>query len=78
MMTTMQYRAIFLPTGVLGVGVGYYLYFRERRRCTKLACTLVGGKINLTLLALATVVVAAALILDIFPELTSEILHGAM
>jgi hypothetical protein len=78
MMVTMQYRTIFLPIGVIGVSFGYYLYFRERRRCTRLGCTLVGGKINLALLVLATVVVAAALILDIFPDLTSEVLQGAM
>ena len=78
MMVTMQYRTIFLPIGVIGLALGYYLYFREKRRCTNSGCAVVGGKINLTLLALATVVVAAALILDIFPELTSEILQGAM
>jgi hypothetical protein len=78
MMVTMQYRAIFLPVGVIGVGAGYYLYVRERRRCTKLSCALVGGKTNLTLLALATVMVAAALILDLFPDVTSGFLLGAM
>lgn len=78
MMTTMQYRAIFLPIGVTGVGLGYYLYFCERRHCTKLGCALVGRKMNLTLLFFATVIVAAALVLDIFPELTSDLLQGAM
>src|SRR6266576_1893181 len=38
MMVTMQYRAIFLPVGVLGVGLGYYFYFREKRRCRSVAC----------------------------------------
>jgi hypothetical protein len=78
MMTTMRYRAIFLPIGVIGVGLGYYLYFRERRRCTKLGCALVGRKMNLTLLLFATVIVTAALVLDTFPELTSDLLQGAM
>jgi len=78
MMVTMQYRAIFLPIGVIGVGLGYYLYFRERRRCDSIACAFAGGKINLALLLFATVMVAGALVLDIFPELTSNILQGAM
>lgn len=78
MVTTMQYRSIFLPIGVIGVALGYHLYFRERRRCTTLGCALVGGKINLALLALATVIVLAALMLDIFPDLTSEALQRAM
>ena len=78
MMVTMQYRTIFLPLGVIGLALGYYLYFREKRRCATLSRTFAGGKINLALLFLATVTVAGALLLDIFPELTSNILQGAM
>jgi len=78
MMVTMQYRTIFLPIGVIGVALGYYFYFREKRRCTNLGCAFAGGKINLALLFFATVMVAGALVLDIFPELTSNILQGAM
>src|SRR3990167_9712822 len=77
MMVTMQYRTIFLPIGVIGVALGYYFYFREKRRCTNLGCAFAGGKINLALLFFATVMVAGALVLDIFPELTSNILQGA-
>lgn len=78
MMVTMQYRSIFLPAGVVGVALGYLLYFRERRRCNSLGCSVVGRKTNLALLLIATVVVGAAIILDIFPALTSEILQGVM
>lgn len=78
MMVTMQYRSIFLPTGVIGVVLGYLLYFREKRRCNSLGCSFVGRKTNLTLLLIATVVVGVAIILDIFPALTSEMLQGAM
>lgn len=78
MMVTMQYRTIFLPIGVIGVGLGYYLYFRERRRCDSIGCAFAGGKVNLVFLAIGTVMVVAALVLDIFPELTSEILQRAM
>ncbi len=78
MMVTMQYRTIFLPIGVIGVALGYYFYFREKRRCTNLGCAFAGGKVNLVFLAIGTVMVVAALVLDIFPELTSEILQRAM
>ncbi len=78
MMVTMQYRSIFLPAGVVSVGLGYYLYFREKRRCATLACAFAGRKTNLALLMFATVVVATALVLDIFPELSSEFLQRAM
>lgn len=78
MVVTMQYRAIFLPIGVIGVGLGYYLYFRERHRCDSIGCAFAGGKVNLVFLAIGTVMVMAAVVLDIFPELTSEILQRAM
>jgi len=78
MTVTMQYRTVFLPVGVLGVGLGYYLYFQEKRRCSGASCAFVGGKLNLTLLFLATGIVVVALVLDFFPQLTSDILQAAM
>jgi len=78
MMVTMQYRAVFLPVGVLGVGLGYYFYFQEKHRCSGAGCAFVAGKFNLTLLFLATGIVVVALVLDFFPQLTSDILQGAM
>ncbi|MDH3444904.1 MAG: hypothetical protein OEN50_13325 [Deltaproteobacteria bacterium] len=78
MMVTMQYRSIFLPVGVIGVALGYLLYFRERRRCDNLGCRFVGRKSNFVLLLIATAMVSVALILDIFPSLTSEILQRVM
>ncbi len=78
MATTMKYRGILLPLGIGGVALGYFLYFRERRRCRTLACRMVGAKLNLTLLIFATVVVTTAIILDQFPELTSNLIMSAM
>jgi hypothetical protein len=78
MMVTMQYRSIFLPAGVLGVGLGYYFYFKENRRCSGVGCTLVGWKLNLILLCIATVIVTLTLVLDFFPQFTSEILQAAI
>lgn len=76
MMVTMQYRPVLLPVGVIGVAMGYYFYFKERRRCTSLGCAFVGRKFNLTLLGLATVMLMAEVLLTVFPELTSEVLQG--
>ncbi len=78
MATTMKHRAILIPTGAGGVALGYFLYFRERRRCRTLACRMVGAKLNLTLLIFATVVVTTAIILDQFPALTSNLIMSAM
>ena len=78
MMVTMQYSYIFLPVGVIGVGLGYFLYFGEKRRCNTVGCAFVGRKSNLTLLIGATVMVTAALLLNFFPQLTSGYLSMAM
>lgn len=78
MATTMRYRAIFLPAGVLGVGLGWLLYLREGGRCTSLGCRRAGRPLNLGLLLLATLVVAAALVLDLFPNVTADVLTRAM
>ena len=78
MATTMKYRAILIPLGAGGVALGYFLYFRERRRCRTLACRMVGAKFNLALLIFATAVVTTAIILDQFPELTSNLIMSAM
>ena len=78
MMTTMKYRAIFLPGGVLGLAVGYTLYLRERRRCKRVACHMVGARLNLIMLVGATLIVFAALALDFFPQVTAELLQRAM
>ncbi len=77
MMTTMQYRAIFIPAGIIGIALGWVLYLRERKRCSSLACRMVGGKFNFSFLLLATVLVAAAVALDQFPTFTADLLMRA-
>jgi uncharacterized membrane protein len=74
MAVTMQYRWLLIPTGVLGVVVGVALYIRERRRCDALACRMAGGRTTLVLLVLASLVVVTAIVLDRFPEATSDLL----
>lgn len=82
MAVTMQYRWLLIPAGIAGV----VLYVRERRRCDALACRMAGSRITLAVLALAALVVTTAIVLDQFPEMTSELLarvadrggHGAV
>ncbi|MDV2504064.1 MAG: hypothetical protein RX318_08935 [bacterium] len=78
MATTMKYRAILIPTGAGGLALGYFLYFRERRRCRTLACRMAGAKLNLALLIFATGVVAVAVFFDIFPVFASKLLMSAL
>lgn len=77
MMTTMQYRAIFIPAGIIGVALGWLLYFRERKRCTAMACRMAGGYLNMGLLLLASLLVTGAVILDQFPNFTADLLMRA-
>jgi len=74
MAATMQYRWILIPAGVLGVMTGFVLYVRERRRCEALACRMAGSRVTLALLILASLLVGAAITLDRFPEMTSDLL----
>ena len=74
MAVTMQYRWILIPAGVLGVTAGVVLYVRERRRCHQLACRMAGSRITLTLLIVASLIVATSIVLDRFPEMSSDLL----
>jgi hypothetical protein len=66
MVTTMKYCPIVFPLGVIGLGAGYFLYFRERKRCRRLACRMAGSRINLVLLAAATIIMAGVVWADFF------------
>ena len=74
MAVTMQYRWLLIPAGVFGVVTGFVLYVRERRRCAALACQMAGRRITLALLVVASAVVATSIVLDRFPDLTSNLL----
>ena len=74
MTVTMRYRWLLIPAGVLGVAAGFVLYARERRRCDALGCRMAGSRVTLAVLIVASVIVAASIILDRFPEMTSDLL----
>ena len=73
--TTMQYRWLLVPAGIIGIVTGFV---RERRRCEALACRMAGSRVPLALLILASLVVATTIVLDRFPEFTSERLAHVM
>lgn len=56
MATTMPWRPVLFPLGVVGLGVSYSLYFRQRRRCQTGVCAMVGNTFNVVTLALATLI----------------------
>lgn len=66
MMTTMKFRPILFPLGLLGLATSYYLYFRERRRCKTAACAMVGKTFNLVTLTLATLIMLGVIWADFF------------
>ena len=75
MMTMMRYEWLTLPLGVGGLAVAYALHCRERRRCDTAGCRLVGERATTLMLGGATVVVAVALLLKLFPAWTADILQ---
>ena len=78
MATTMQYRWLLVPAGLVGIVAGFVLYLRERRRCDALACQMAGSRVTFALLILASLVVTTAIVLDRFPEFTSDVLAHVM
>jgi hypothetical protein len=76
MATTMQFQPVLLPIGLLGVGVGYFLYFREKRRCQALGCQMVGSRFNLALLIIASLMLAIDVLFVVFPEALWSLMMG--
>ncbi len=76
MMVTMKYSYIFIPIGVVGVSLGYFLYFRDKKKNKACGCLMPAGRLNLVILIFATVVVVVAIIFNTFPELIAPLLEG--
>ncbi len=55
------------PLAILGLGFSYYLYFKERKKCTTESCKMVNQRFTQTMLALSTVVVVGFLGWSVYP-----------
>ncbi|MGD8228598.1 MAG: hypothetical protein PVH82_15940 [Desulfobacteraceae bacterium] len=76
MVYVMKYSYIFIPVGVIGVSLGYYFYFREKRKCKALACQMAGGRLNLISLIMATAIVVMAIVINLFSERIGPLIAG--
>lgn len=56
-----------LPLAVVGLTVSYFLYFREKRKCSRAVCRMANEMLTKTLLTLSTVVVVAFLTWSVYP-----------
>ena len=74
MMYTMRYSYIFIPIGIIGVSLGYFFYFREKKKCDALSCRMAAGKFNLIMLVFSTIVVVVAIVFSIFPGVVAPLL----
>jgi hypothetical protein len=74
MMYTMKYSYIFIPIGIVGVSLGYFFYFREKKKCDALSCRMAAGKFNLVMLIFSTIVVVMAIAFYVFPGLIAPLL----
>mgnify|MGYP005841652163 CR=1 FL=1 len=64
----------FLPLGIAGVGLSYWLYFREKKKCSSASCRMANEKLTKTMLMISTVVVFGFFAWSIYPYFT-ESLH---
>lgn len=60
LMGLMRYQTVFIPAGMVLLGVSYYLYFREKKRCAAKGCRVLGKTFNLIMLVLSTLIVLTA------------------
>lgn len=77
MAVTMRYQWLLIPAGVFGVGLGFALYVRERRRCHALRCRMAWNPATLVILIAASLVVATTIALYRFPAVTSDLILWA-
>jgi hypothetical protein len=65
-----EYRPILLPIlyplGIVGLAGSYWLYFRRKHACDRMACRLEWRWTNLTLLVASTLLMAAVTYVDFF------------
>ena len=66
MMVTMQYRIILYPSGLLGLAMSYWLYFRRKQVCEAQVCQMQGKRWNIAGLVFSTVLMSLVTYVDFF------------
>ena len=66
MMVTMQYRIILYPSGLLGLAMSYWLYFRRKQVCEAQVCQMQGKRWNIAALVFSTVLMSLVTYVDFF------------
>ncbi|RME26286.1 MAG: hypothetical protein D6800_06540 [Candidatus Zixiibacteriota bacterium] len=56
-----------LPLAIVGVGVSYWLYFREKKKCASGCCAMSNEKLTKVMLTISTVVVLGFLAWSVYP-----------
>lgn len=70
--TISRYSLLFISLGATGLGLAYYLYFQERRRCDAIGCRMVGQTWNKVFLGLGTILMVGVLALKLLPLSAQE------
>lgn len=56
-----------LPLAIVGVSLSYWLYFREKRKCSHASCKMATERLTKTMLTISTVVVVGFLGWSVYP-----------
>ena len=56
-----------LPLAILGVGLSYWLYFREKKKCSSQACRIANERFTKVMLTISTIVVFGFLSWSVYP-----------
>jgi|APSaa5957512622_1039677.scaffolds.fasta_scaffold188058_2 hypothetical protein len=66
MLTTMKYRPLLYPLGIIGIAISSYLYIHKKRSCDLKSCKMNGGKLNLFLIGVSTALMIVITYVDFF------------
>ena len=58
-----------LPLAIIGVGLSYWLYFKEKKKCAGTACKIANETFTKTMLTISTIVVFGFLSWSVYPYL---------
>lgn len=57
------------PMAMVGLGLSYYLYFREKKKCATEACRMMNQRLTTVMLSISTAVIVGFLLWSVYPYL---------